>query len=343
MNQPSETARQAANPPPSFFRYLPGGKKRPSEYEELTLHTQWSPSTFATQGFFCRGAGGRDVWDSRSTRVTCSDWWKYRDPNKLWYNPYVEIQARSEDMIELAFEGARLSGGLDRMSTRWRETLGRYYAAYRFFEYGLFLSLSYVQREALSDIVGTTAVFEGMDRDRHAQAIALYCMDLEAALPGFSDKPSREAWMTDPLLVPTREYVERLMACRDWMEILVAIDLVLEPLVAVPWSRGFFARFAAEQGDTVTTAVLDTVEVDRKRHFDTIEALTRFVIADNPENRPLLQGWVDLWLPRARAAQKALKPLFDQFDPAAFQEESAKANRAFAALAERCGLTGKES
>ncbi len=335
MSQSATTPSGTSAP---LFRYITSAKKRPSEYEEVTLHMQWSPLTFATQGFFCRGSGGREVWDQRSTRVTCSDWWKFRDPYQLWFQPYVEQQARSEDTIEQTFDGAMLSGAIERISERWRGILGRYYAAYRFFEYGLFLATSYAQREALSDVVGTPTVFEGMDRDRHAQAIALYCMDLEGALPGFSDKESRDAWMNDPALVPAREYVERLMACRDWVEILVATDLVLEPLVAVPWSRGFIARFAPLNGDTVSPVILDTVELDRKRHIDVVTQLSTLLIADQPGNKAIFQEWIDLWEPRARAAQGALRSMFATIDESAWVEESTKANAAYGAILSSLGL-----
>jgi len=335
-SKPSTSTPERSGPP--LFRYLPAGKRRPSQYEEVTVHTQWSPTTYATQGFFCRGPGGRQVWDPRSTRITAGDWWGFRDPHQLWYRPYVEMQARSEDSIELASDGAHLSGALQNITEAWRDVLGRYYGAYRFYEYGLFLSLSYVQREALSDVVGTTAVFQGMDRDRHAQAIALHCMDLEEAIPGFSSEGSRAAWLQDPMLQPSREFVERLMACRDWVEILVAINLVLDPLVSVLLTRSFFARLAPRHGDTVTPVILDTVEIDRKRHLDTISALVRFLIADTGSNRAIIQGWVDAWLPLARRAQQALRPLYERLEESTFDGHLRTVGEDWASLVAASGL-----
>ncbi|MCS6924543.1 MAG: monooxygenase [Candidatus Binatia bacterium] len=292
------------------FRYLRPAKRRPTQYEEVTLHTQWDPKNFAKQGWFSPSASGRPMWDEHSTRLRARDWWGYRDPAQQWFRPYVEQQARHEEAIELAVEGAKRSGLLAELTPRWRDILATYYAAYRYLEYGFFLCFCYVQREALSDVVATPLVFQGLDKDRHAQAIALYGMDLEEALPGWSDANAQTVWLTDPIYQPSREYVERLLACRDWGEITVASNLIFEPLVATLITREFLARFAPHHGDSVTPVILDTVDADRRRNVAATVELVRFLLADTPANRTVIAEWVSLWTPRAVRAAHACAPLF---------------------------------
>jgi hypothetical protein len=174
------TPKKAAGPD---FRYVRPAKRRPTQYEEVTLHTQWDPKNFAKQGWFSPSSDGRPMWDENSTRLRAANWWGYRDPAQQWFRPYVEHQARQEEAIELAVEGAKRTGLFTELTPQWKAILANYYAAYRYLEYGFFLSFCYVQREALSDVVATPLVFEGLDKDRHAQAIALYGMDLEEAIP----------------------------------------------------------------------------------------------------------------------------------------------------------------
>ena len=55
------------------------------------------------------------------------------------------------------------------MLPRWQQFLATHYAAYRFPEYGLFMALSYAQREALSDVVAGPLLFQGLEKDRHSR------------------------------------------------------------------------------------------------------------------------------------------------------------------------------
>ena len=299
-------------PPTVDCRYLKPGKRRPTQYEEVTVHTQWSPKNFAAQGWFSPSSTGKPPWDENSTRLHATDWWGYRDPTQQWFRTYVDAQAKQEDAIELAVEGATRSRLFAGFTPAWREVLATYYAAYRYFEYGLFLSLCYVQREALSDVVAGPLVFQGLDKDRHAQAIALYGMDLEEAIPGFSDAKAQQVWMEEPLYQPSREYVERLLACRDWAEIAVAINLVLEPVVATLFTREFLSRFAPHHGDAVTPVILETADADRHRNTAATTELVRFLITDTPANREVIQEWVHTWGPRAVKAAQAFAPLFER-------------------------------
>ena len=41
----------------------------------------------------------------------------------------------------------------------------------------------------------------------------------------------RTQWLNDPMFQPMREYLERVCVLRDWGEVVVATNLVLEPLL----------------------------------------------------------------------------------------------------------------
>lgn len=297
--------------PSADFRYFKPAGRRPTQYEEVTLHTQWSPRNFATQGWFSPSSSGRPMWSEDSTLLRAADWWSYRDPAQFWFRPYVEVQAKQEEAIDLAVEGAKRAGLFADFTRSWRELLARYYAAYRYAEYGLFLCFCYAQREALSDVVATPLVFEGLDKDRHAQAIALYCMDLEENLPGFSDAAAESTWLKDPVLQPTREYIERMLACRDWGEIVIAANLIFEPLVATTLTRELLSRFAVRHGDPVTPVILETVEADRRRNCAASVEMVRWLMREDPANGAAIERWLAAWTPLAVRAVRAFAPLFE--------------------------------
>ena len=100
-------------------------------------------------------------------------------------------------------------------------------------------------REALGD----TIAFHAGDRMRHMQDIVHLMSDLAEAREGFTDAGARDAWMTDPVLVPARENIERIVSCRDWFETVVAVNLVFEPMVGRLMKTELLACNAPRHGD----------------------------------------------------------------------------------------------
>lgn len=137
--------------------------------------------------------------------------------------------------------------------------------------------------------------------------------DLAEAHPGFTDVNARDAWLRDPVLVPTRETVERIASARDWVEILVATNLVFEPLVGELMKTEFLSRNAVHNGDPVTPLVLASVRADTRRHLAATRALASLLL-DDPEhsthNRTVLNSWVARWGSESQHAAEALAPLF---------------------------------
>jgi hypothetical protein len=292
------------------FRYLKPAKRRATQYEEVTVHIQWDPKNYAAQGWFNRDINGKPPWDDNSTVLKADDWWGYRDPAEEWFRTFVTRQAAVGDANERAIDGARRAGTFSGFTDKWREFLATHYAVYRFPEYGLFMSLCYAQREALSDVVASPIVFQGLAKDRYAQDIALYCMELESLLSDFSDETCKRLWMESPLWQPTRQVVELLMASRDWGEINFVVNLIYEPLLAAMFSRELVSRFAPRHGDAVTPTLAAGAETDREYHQSAAAALTRYLIDQDSANVATMQSWLALWAPRVIEAVNALAPLF---------------------------------
>ena len=197
---------------------------------------------------------------------------------------------------------------------KWKSFLGTHYAAYRYPEYGLFMALCYAQREALSDVVASPLVFQGLEKDRHAQDIALYGMELEAAIPGFSDAECKTLWMDSPLWQPTRQVIEYLMASRDWGEINFVINLIYEPLFATLFNRELVLRFASRHGDSVTSVIAEGAEKDRDYRQQAAVALVRFLLTQDRNNAAIFTGWTERWAPQVLRAVDAIAPLFAATD-----------------------------
>jgi methane monooxygenase component A beta chain/propane monooxygenase small subunit len=320
------------------FTYFKSKGRHPSEYEDLTLHTQPDPSIYAIQGWLTRFADGREPWTPASTALKSTDWWAFQDPSKQWQRTYVATQAEQERSLDRIVEGARTEGLFTDFDETWAKTiLGKYYAAYACLEYGLFRCFAYAQREALSATAGNVCIFNAADKIRHAHAITLYGMDLAEVVPGFSDADAKTVWLEDPVYQGARKLVEGLMASQDWGEVVIGTNLVLEPLFGALARVQFFSRFAPRNGDAVTPTILSTVEHDWHRNLKWTKEFVNVLLRD-PEhgasNKKVIAGWIATWLPYARAASQDFAALFDKptVKPHSFAQARERVEEQYGAL-----------
>jgi hypothetical protein len=210
-------------------------------------------------------------------------------------------------------------------------------------EYGLFRCFSYAQREALSATTGNVCIFNAADKIRHAQDIALYGMDLGEAVPGFSDAEAKTVWLEDPIYQGARKNVEGLMALRDWGEVIIGANLVLEPLFGILARVHFFARFAPRNGDAVTPVLLATAENDWQRNLKWTKAFVQVLLQD-PEhgagNKKVIENWLVKWLSYTQEAVRAFAPLFDlpTVKPHTFAQAYNRMESQYGALLKELGI-----
>jgi methane monooxygenase component A beta chain/propane monooxygenase small subunit len=298
-----------------FAWFEPAKKNAPSEYENYTLGQQSSPERLLHVDWPVRFDDGRAPFTESSTAIRCTNWEAYRDPAQTWQRPYVAGINHEQQTLGRLLESALGDDVAASINPVWsREVLGKYFAAWPFVEYGQFLALCYAVREALAETITFALAFEAADKMRYSQNIVGLILQLGESLPGYSDAEARNAWMNDPVLVPLRENVELIFSSNDWMEIVVAIDLVLEPIAGALVKSEFLARNASYNGDPATPLILASERADARRHLDGALALVAMVCADathGADNRALVQSWLNKWTPITERAAHALKGLFE--------------------------------
>jgi methane monooxygenase component A beta chain/propane monooxygenase small subunit len=295
----------------------PGGRWM-SEYEVAICRAQSDLRTFDTGGWYVLRRDGSGIYADESTAVRHPDWSEFRDPSAMWQREYVALQAEEEGAIARGLRTAETNGSFDDISSHWcRDVLGPYYEAWACAESALFIALSRCVREALSDTLSMALVFAAVDRARHQQDIANLSLSLVAAVPTYLDGLGVPIWRDDPAMAPTRELVEALLSTSDWVEVAVAIALIVDPIVSTFFLGQFLRRSAPLHGDTVTPTILTAAERDRARFHASMTALVRMLIDhvdDDPQeawcrqeaNRAVIQNWVDRWTPPAMDAVAAL-------------------------------------
>ncbi|HET9104877.1 MAG TPA: 2Fe-2S iron-sulfur cluster-binding protein, partial [Solirubrobacteraceae bacterium] len=305
------------------FGWFTPAARRATLYEDVTVDTQPSIHRHLTRGWPVSFADGRGIWNDASTALRSRDWFDFRDPGQQWERTFYQQGTAAEQQIESALRSAGEQGLLDDYKPEWIAYLRESLQVPAYVEHGLWFALATAARDCLSDTVATCVCLQAAHKQRSAQAIVLYAMDLERELGfDFSITAAREQFMSDPAWQPTRRYLERLAATADWGEVLIAANLCFEPTVGTLIRRELGTRAAARHGDTVTPVLarVATQEWEWSRRWSS--ALTSFLISD-PEhgrrNRAVIDGWLADWLPSAQAAAAAIDPAAQ--DTAAYADE----------------------
>ena len=221
-----------------------------------------------------------------------------------------------------------------------------------FVEHGLWFALATAARDGLSDTVATCMCLQAAMKQRSAQAIVLYAMDLEPHLGReLPIEDAREAFLHEPAWQPARRYLERLAATPDWAEVVFAANLCFEPTVATLIRRELGTRAAAANGDTVTPVLAraETQEWEWARAWTV--ALSQFLLADavhGEHNRAVLNrlgratGCRRRSRPRRRWPRSASRSESTPNAPAERMRAYAGEMLAEAGLPELCELVGHE-
>ncbi len=141
-------------------------------------------------------------------------------------------------------------------------------------------------------------------KQRSAQAIVLYAMDLEEALGvEFPIEIASQAFLNDAPWQPTRRYLERLAATRDWGEVIVAANLGVRAGRGDPdpprarhagrgrqWGHGHAGTRPGRNAGVGMGAGMD-------RRPDAVLAVGRTVRRRSIEGT--VSAWVNDWLPDA--------------------------------------------
>ncbi len=327
------------------FEYFTPAKRRATQYEDVTIDTQPDPHRHLDRGWPLAFANGHTIWDSRSTALKHDGWFDFRDPNELWERNYYQQGAGYERQIEDTVKVARFDRQPQRLAPEWVEYLRANMQQIAFYDQGIWLVVASTARAILSDSICHFTAFQAGFKQRQAQAIVLYAMDLEQDHGEFAMDAARQSWLDDAHWQPAREYVEKLNTIVDWSEVIVATSLLFESLVGTLLRRELFERGGAMNHDTVTPVVFQAAQMEQRQVQRFAAAFVEFV-CDSEEhgeaNRAQVQEWIDEWLPQARAVAESLEPLVSSLpNGIPFEEAMGRVEEELAATLESLGLRSR--
>ena len=306
--------------PPRTFDHLQGRRRRPNVYEEITSHVQWGetfrgkfpdlPSEGAYYHFPEQYKLG--YWDPDKTQWRSDDWEAFGDPSQLTYRSYHEIQFQRDNALTAVLDAARESRALTDMDDAWVQVLRDVFGTLRFAEWGVSMACQYIARFAITAAITNCALLQSFDELRHTQRIAEWTRDLETAHGGFAGY--RKQWMEAATFQPLREYLERVCVTKDWGEVVLATNIVLEPLLQ-PVQHALLSDVGHAHKDAVLPHFSYSLHLDEERHWLWGRALAEMLHADE-HNVERTQEWIGTWYPRAEAAVSAFGPVFESLSSA---------------------------
>ena len=293
----------------TYWHLLPQ-RRMPTEYEIVTSKLLCYTGEGFTGKRFELDVPLRD-WYRRyqqDSPLACSSWEAFRDPRETTYTRYTEIQRDKEIFVDGILEEIELSGYDGQISPRWLHVLSDVVAPLRYPGHGLQMLASYFGQMAPGGRIVIAAALQSADEMRRVQRIAYRVRQLQRFYAGVA-ADSKARWENHSLWQPLRMVIEKLLACYDWAECFVAVNLVLKPLIDEMFMN-HLGELALREGDHLLGQVFYSLNEDCHWHRDWSRALIKVAIEDNPHNKQVIQCWIEKWHPLAARAVIGLVPVF---------------------------------
>ena len=275
-----------------------GADKPASRYLEGTMDVQ------ANANFHYRPTWDpeRELFDERRTAIRMRDWYALKDPRQLYYGNYTLARARMQETAEADFEFVEtrdLANGYDDAA---RRTALDFYVPLRHVAWAANMNGSYQCAYGYGTAITQPCLYAGMDQLGIAQYLTR--LGLLLGTPGDLEA-GKHAWLEAPAWQPLRRLVEDTWVTRDWFELFVAQNVVLDGLLFPLAYREVDADLRERAGPTVSMLTRFQAEWFQDA-CKWVDSVVKTAAAESEDNKALLGQWYAHWRGRVR---EALKPV----------------------------------
>ena len=279
-----------------------GGDKPASRYQEAVWGLQ------PALNFHYRPTWDQDyaLYDPRRTAIVMGDFDDLIDPRQYYYGTWTMQRGRQQDSQEKNFEFVEKRDLLASLDANWRDKITHFVLPMRHVAWAANTNNSYICAYGYGAPVTSAAGMHMMDELGVAQYLSragLMLGDNDTALLD----SAKVAWMQAEMWQPLRALVETSMVTRDWFELFVLQNLLIDGMVHPLVFARFDARIIAHGG--AVFSMLSEFVVDWYAESSRwVDAVLKIAAAESDANRALLESWISHWLPQVSAA---LIPLAD--------------------------------
>ena len=275
-----------------------GADKPASRYIEGTMNVQpdvnfhyrptWDPE--------------HELFDPRRTRLVMKDWYALKDPRQFYYGAYTQARARMQEVAEADFEFVETRGLADRFDDGARRVALDFYVPLRHVAWGANMNGAYQCAYGYGTAITQPCLYAGMDQ----LGIAQYLTRLGLLLGNQGElEAGKQAWLEAPAWQPLRRLVEDTWVMKDWFELYVAQNVVLDGVLFGLAYKEVDQALSERAGPVVSMLTRFQAEWAQDAN-KWVDAVMKVAAAESPENKALLSEWYAHW--RARV-QEALTPV----------------------------------
>jgi phenol/toluene 2-monooxygenase (NADH) P1/A1 len=277
-----------------------GSDKSASRYLEATIGLQ-PEANFHYKPLWAKD---RDIYDKRNTAIVMQDWYKLLDPRQYYYGAWTIARSKQQDAAERNFAFVEKRDMLASISPELRKKIEDTVLPLRHLEYAANLNNSYMSAYGYGVSITQATMMCAMDRLGVAQYITRIGLMLDCN-SGDALRAAKAAWQTDPVWQPIRELAENMLVTKDWFELFVAQNIVLDGLV-YPLVYQSFGNVLSAQGGTGFAMLTEFMNEWFDEHVRWADQVMKIAVSESAENKAQLADWVQRW--QAQALQ-ALKPV----------------------------------
>ncbi|HEY0846673.1 MAG TPA: aromatic/alkene monooxygenase hydroxylase subunit beta [Noviherbaspirillum sp.] len=271
-----------------------GGDKPASRYQEGTLDVQ------ATANFHYRPLWDPDheIFDATRTKVKMADWYAFKDPRQLYYGTYTLARARMQETAEGDFDFVESRGLASALPEVTRKLALDVLLPLRHLEWGANMNNSFICAYGYGTAITQPCIYQAMDHLGIAQYLTRVGLLLEDET---SLDAAKDAWLKDAKWQELRRYVEDSFVVKDWFELFVAQNLVLDGLLYPLVYQHIDNAISAKAGPTVSMLTrFQTEWFAETRKW--VDASIKTAAAESAENKALLSQWAAQYRDKAIAA-----------------------------------------
>jgi len=329
-----EIRTQAVKPVRHTFAHIARrfGDKPASRYQEATYDLQ----SEVNHHYKPLWDAERDLYDQRRTALVMKDWYALKDPRQYYYGSYTIARAKQQDATDRQMAFAEKRDLLRQLPAEAQRLVQLALVPLRHCEWGANMTMGQVSAYGWGTALTQATSMAMMDRLGLAQHLSRIGLLLDGNT-GDSLHVAKTAWLENPAWQGLRRELEALFVTPDCIEVFVAQALVADGLLYPLMFQQFDAWMAHRFGPALST-VLDHPLNWFDENVKWVDAVVKTMVAESPENKALVQGWVDHWRAAFRAA-------LQQLAEAAMGEGDGEAalatvDAAFGARVAKLGLTG---
>lgn len=272
-----------------------GGDKPATRYQEATYDVQ------STDNFHYRPTWDpeHELFDVRRTKLVMKDWYALKDPRQFYYATYTMARARQHEAVDASFNFVDSRNLVDTLPPELHQMALKLLLPLRHLAWGGNLNNTFISAYGYGVAITQPCCFHAMDQLGIAQyltRIGLMLADVDAL------DQAKEAWLAEPVWQGLRRYTENLLVKKDWFELFVAQNFVLDGLLyPLVYQHIVDKHMTTNGGSAVAMLTIFMSDWYAETH-KWVDACIKVAVAESPENKALVTEWVLHWRERATEA-----------------------------------------